>query len=90
MLPTEELFVYVYAIVDDAIKAAAIAIPGRPGAAPGCSDGEILAITQVRLLPGRRGEAGFLAEVARDWAHLFPHLLEACSPGQPRPSPPIP
>ena len=32
MLPTEDLFVYVYAIVDDAIKAGAIAIPARPGA----------------------------------------------------------
>ena len=29
-------------------------------------------ITQVRVLLGRRSEAGFLAEVARDWAHLFP------------------
>ena len=28
----------------------------------------------VRHLPGRRSEAGFLAEVARDWAHLFPVL----------------
>ena len=49
-------------------------IPARPGPAPGCSDAEILAITQVRVLLGRRSEAGFLAEVARDWAHLFPVL----------------
>jgi Transposase DDE domain len=74
MLSTEDLFVYVYAVVDDAIKAGAIAIPGRPGPVPGCSDAEILAITQVRLLLGRRSEAGFLAEVTRDWAHLFPCL----------------
>jgi hypothetical protein len=74
MLPTEDLFVYVYAIVDDAIKAGAVAIPGRPGPVPGCSDAEILAITHVRLLLGRRSEAGFLAEVTRDWAHLFPCL----------------
>ena len=40
---------------------------------PGCSGAEILAITQVRLLLGRR-EAGFLAGVTRDWAHLFPCL----------------
>ena len=46
----------------------------RGPAAPGCSDAEILAITQVRVLLGRRSEAGFLAEVARDWAHLFPVL----------------
>ncbi len=74
MLPTEDLFVYVYVLIDDAIKARAIVIPARPGQAPGCSDAEILAITQVRVLLGRRSEAGFLAEVARDWAHLFPVL----------------
>ena len=74
MLPTEDLFVYVYVLIDDAIKARAIVIPARPGPAPGCSDAEILAITQVRVLLGRRSEAGFLAEVARDWAHLFPVL----------------
>ncbi len=34
----------------------------------------MLAIALVRHLLGRRSEAGFLAEVARDWAHLFPAL----------------
>jgi hypothetical protein len=28
----------------------------------------------VRHLLGRRSESGFLAEVARDWGHLFPVL----------------
>ncbi len=74
MLPTEDLFVYVYVLVDDAISARAIAIPSRPGPAPACTDAELLAITLVRHLLGRRSEAGFLAEVARDWAHLFPRL----------------
>ncbi len=74
MLPTEDLFVYVYVVVDDAIAAGAIAIPARPGPVPGCSDGELLAIALVRHLPGRRSEAGFLAEVARDWGRLFPVL----------------
>ena len=80
MLPTEDLFVYVYVLVDDALGAGAIAIPPRPGPAPGCSDAELLAIALVRHLLGRRSEAGFLAEVARDWAHLFPrrpHQSEA-------------
>ena len=27
---------------------------------------------KLRVLLGRRSEAGFLAEVTRDWAHLFP------------------
>jgi Transposase DDE domain len=74
MLPTEDLFVYVYVLIDDAIAAGAIAIPARPGPAPGCSDAELLTIAQMRHLLGRRSEAGFLAEVARDWSHLFPRL----------------
>jgi hypothetical protein len=74
MLPTEDLFVYVYVLVDDAIGSRAIAIPPRPGPAPACSDAELLSIALVRHLLGRRSEAGFLAEVARDWAHLFPRL----------------
>jgi DDE family transposase len=74
MLPTEDLFVYVYVLIDDAIAAGDIAIPPRPGPAPACSDAELLAITLVRHLLGRRSEAGFLAEVARDWGHLFPEL----------------
>ena len=74
MLPTEDLFVYVYVLVDDAIGSRAIAIPARPGPAPACTDAELLAIALVRHLLGRRSEAGFLAEVTRDWAHLFPRL----------------
>jgi hypothetical protein len=34
----------------------------------------LLAIALVRHLLGRRSEAGFLDEVARDWGHLFPRL----------------
>src|SRR5256885_1736587 len=71
MLPTEDLFVYVYVLVDDAIGSRAVAIAPRPGPAPACTDAELLAIALVRHLLGRRSEAGFLAEVARDWAHLF-------------------
>src|SRR5207344_95680 len=74
MLPTEDLFVYVYVLIHDLITARAIAIPARPGPEPACSDAELLAIALVRHLLGRRSEAGFLAEVARDWAHLFPRL----------------
>jgi DDE family transposase len=74
MLPTEDLFVYVYVLVDDAIGCRAITIAARPGPAPACSDAELLTIALVRHLLGRRSEAGFLAEVARDWAHLFPRL----------------
>ena len=74
MLPTEDLFVYVYVLVDDAIGARAITIAPRPGPAPACTDAELLTIALVRHLLGRRSEAGFLAEVARDWSHLFPVL----------------
>ena len=74
MLPTEELFVYVYVLVHDLILAGAIRIPRPPGPAPACTDAELLAIAEVRHLLGRRSESGFLAEVARDWGHLFPAL----------------
>ncbi|MGY1709298.1 hypothetical protein ACI8AC_07270 [Geodermatophilus sp. SYSU D00758] len=74
MLPTEDLFVHVYVLVDDAIAAGEITIPARPGPAPACSDAELLTLALVRHLLGRRSEAGFLAEVARDWAALFPRL----------------
>ena len=80
MLPTEDLFTYVYVLVDDLITAGAIAIPPRPGPASACSDAELLAIAIVRHLLSGRSEAGFLAEEARDWSHLFPivpHQSEA-------------
>jgi hypothetical protein len=48
--------------------------PARPGPAPACTDAELLAIVQVRHLPGRRSVAGFPGEVARDWGHLLPVL----------------
>ena len=74
MWPTEDLFVYVHVLVDDAISWGGREHrgPARPGSA--CSDAELLTIALVRHLPGRRGEAGFLAEVACDWAALFPAL----------------
>ena len=74
MLPTEDLLVYVYVLVDDAISSQAVAIAPRPGPAPACTDAGLLAVVLVRHLLGRRSEAGFLAEVARDLAHLFPRL----------------
>ena len=40
-----------------------------PAATPSCWPSR----RSAHLL-GRRSEAGFLAEVARDWAHLFPGL----------------
>jgi hypothetical protein len=63
MLATELLFVYVYCLVDDAIKAGALFIPRRPGPAPACTDAELLTIALVRHLLGRRSENGFLAAI---------------------------
>src|SRR5919206_911907 len=74
MLPTEDLFVHVYVLIDDAIAAGQVTIPARPGPTPACSDAELLTIALVRHLLGRRSEVGFVAEVARDWAQLFPRL----------------
>jgi hypothetical protein len=72
MLPTEELFVYVYVLVHDLMLARAVVVPGRPGPAPACSDAELLAIAVVRHLLGRRSESGFLAE--------WPATGVTCSP----------
>ena len=74
MLPTEDLFVYVYVLVDDAIADRRIVIPVRPGPVPACSDAELLTIALVQHLLQRRSESGFLHEVGRDWAQLFPRL----------------
>ena len=74
MLPTEDLFVHLYVLVDDAVTDGVVAIPPRPGPVPACSDAEVLTVALVRHLLARRSEAGWLAEVRRDWAHLFPRL----------------
>src|SRR3954452_12568567 len=74
MLPTEDLFVYVYVLVDDAIADGEIAIPARPGPVPACSDAELLTFPLFQHLLARRSEAVFLHEVGREWADLFPHL----------------
>lgn len=74
MLPTEDLFVHLYVLVDDAVIDGAVAIPPRPGPVPACSDAEVLTVALARHLLGRRSEAGWLAEVRRDWARLFPRL----------------
>jgi hypothetical protein len=58
MLPTEDLFVYVYVLIDDLIAAGAVCITPRPGPALACSDAKLLAIAVVRHLLGRRSEAG--------------------------------
>jgi hypothetical protein len=74
MLATELLFVYIYCLVDDAIKVGVLSIPRRPGPAPACTDAELLTIALVRHLLGRRSENGFLDEIRRDWPGLFPRL----------------
>src|SRR5258706_2140166 len=74
MLPSVAVFVSVYWLADDAIRSGAVAVRPGPGVAPACTDAGLLAIALVRHLLGGRSEAGCLAEVARDWAHLFPVL----------------
>ena len=51
MLATELLFVHVYCLIDDAIKAGVLSIPRRPGPAPACTDAELLTIALVPHLP---------------------------------------
>lgn len=77
MLPTEDLLVHTYVLIDDALITGALRIPARPGPAPACSDAEILTIAIVRHLLHRRSEAAFRIELLDDHPGLFPHL-----PGQ--------
>ena len=67
MLPTEDLFVYVYVLIHDLMAAGHIKVPPRPGPAPACSDAEPLAIAQVRHLLGTSvpwDQSGTLAVLA--------------------------
>jgi Transposase DDE domain len=82
MLPLADLFVEVFVLIDDAIQDRVVAIPTRPGPRPACSDAEVLTIALVRHLLGRPSEAGWLAEVRRDWAHLFPILPAQSEPNR--------
>jgi hypothetical protein len=74
LLATELLFPYIYCLADDAIKAGVLSVPRRPGPAPACTDAAFLTIAPVLPVLGRRSENGFLEQIRRDWAGLFPHL----------------
>ena len=52
MLPTEELFVYVYVLVHDLILVRGDPDPAPAGAGPGLHHAELLAIAEVRHLLG--------------------------------------
>jgi len=73
-MPTADLFLHVYVLIDDALRSGAVAIPPRPGPAPACSDAEVLTLALARHLLRRPSERAFLAEVRADWPHLFPRL----------------
>jgi hypothetical protein len=74
MLPTDDLFVYCYTLIDDLILDGRVVIPSRPGPRSRCSDAEILTIVLVRHLLHRPSESGFVAEIRRDYPGWFPGL----------------
>lgn len=74
MMPLGDVFVQVYVLVDDAMRAGVVAVPPRAGPSPVCSDAEVLTVALVRHLLGRPSERAFLDEVRRDWPGWFPHL----------------
>lgn len=74
MLALADLFVQVYVMTDDAIRASVVTIPPRSGPAPACSDAEVLTIALVRQLVRQPSEREWLAEVRRDGLEWFPHL----------------
>jgi hypothetical protein len=67
MLPTEELFVYVYVLIHDLMLGGAVVVPDRPGPAPACTDGELLAIATCS--PTRASTA---APSPRNWPPAAP------------------
>src|SRR3954454_6089394 len=80
-MPTPDLFLHVYVLVDDALRsgavpipARAVPIPARPGPLPACSDAEVLTLALARHLLRRPSERAFPVELRADWAHLFPRL----------------
>lgn len=75
MVSTQDRFVHCYTLTDDLIVSGQVVTPARPGPKPECSDAEIIAIVLVRHLLHRRSESGFLTEIRRDHAGLFPRLL---------------
>jgi hypothetical protein len=74
MMPTADVLVHVYVLVDDALANGTVPVPRRPGPPPACSAAEVLTSALVRHLRARRSERAFLAEVRRDWAASFPVL----------------
>ena len=60
MLPTEDLFVHLYVLVDDTVADGAVAIPPRPGPVPACPDAEVLTVA-LGSAPARPPLRGRLA-----------------------------
>ncbi len=79
-MPLPDLFVHVYVLIDEAVASGSVAHPPRPDPAPACTDAELLTTAVVRNLLGRPSEAGFVAEVRRDWGHYS----RACRPSASR------
>ena len=73
-MPTKDLFIHCYTLIDDLILGAEVMIPTRPGPRPARSDAEVITIVPVRHLFKRRSESAFLAEITQDHPELFPHL----------------
>jgi hypothetical protein len=82
MMPTADLFVRAYVLVDDALKAGAVAVPPRPGPAPACTDAGVLtvALTTTGEITEHLGLARHRAKtfwglLARTAATILAHTL---------------
>ena len=73
----EELFTWVYTVVDDwyRVEGAAL-VRGRPGVKPGFGDSEVLTLEVVRALEGQTSERRWYRTVRANWLGLFPRLPE--------------
>jgi hypothetical protein len=74
MLATELLFVWVCCLIDDAIKAGALAIPPRRGPVPRCNDAELSPSRGCGTCWAGAARAASRPRSRRDWPGLFPQL----------------
>jgi hypothetical protein len=72
-VPTEDWLICLYVAVDTWWRREGWwRVPARPGPVPAMSDQEVIALALAGEFLERRSERAWRAEVATNWAHLFP------------------
>jgi hypothetical protein len=87
MLPTEDLFVYIYMLIDDAIASRPLEIRPRPDLVPSCCDTGLMTIARLSqnvvsprshsCLMGTGSVASVAARAAPEWGDQYAVTLTA-------------